>query len=105
MIQPGHIYDWAKRCYACHLVMDGGLVDQGKHDPGRETFELLAWSLGEVHHEEVHHAVHVIAEAEGEEVGGTLIGCDQDAQVLRKRRKAACSRATVSGWSFWLEPP
>ena len=50
MIRPMHLYEWAKRCHACHVVMDEELVNRGNHKPGEESFELLAWSLGEVRH-------------------------------------------------------
>ncbi|KAF0119444.1 MAG: hypothetical protein FD149_38 [Rhodospirillaceae bacterium] len=50
MLRPVRVYEWAKRCYACHVPTDEELVDRGGHKPGDESLELLAWSLGEVRH-------------------------------------------------------
>lgn len=49
MIRPGNLYATAKRCYACHVVPKEQLVNVGGHPPG-STFELVAWSQGEVRH-------------------------------------------------------
>jgi len=49
MIRPGMMYSWAKNCYACHVVPQEKLVNEGGHPAGSD-FELVAWSQGEVRH-------------------------------------------------------
>jgi len=49
MIRPHEMYDWAKNCYACHVVPQEKLVNVGGH-PAGSPFELVAWSQGEIRH-------------------------------------------------------
>jgi hypothetical protein len=49
MIRPNMMYEWAKNCYACHVVPQEKLVNVGGHPAGSD-FELVAWSQGEVRH-------------------------------------------------------
>ena len=49
MIRRDAIYDIAKNCYGCHVVPNEKLVNVGGH-PAGSTFDLVAWSQGEVRH-------------------------------------------------------
>jgi len=49
MIRPKAIYTLAKNCFSCHLVPEEKLVNVGGHAAG-SSFELVAWSQGEVRH-------------------------------------------------------
>ena len=49
MIRPGSLYRLARNCYGCHVVPQESLVNKGGHKAG-STFELVAWSQGEVRH-------------------------------------------------------
>jgi hypothetical protein len=49
MIRPHNIYAWAKNCYSCHVVPQEKLVNEGGHKAG-SAFELVAWSQGEIRH-------------------------------------------------------
>ncbi|MCG8450113.1 MAG: cytochrome c family protein, partial [Pirellulales bacterium] len=40
----------ARACYECHLVWHEKLVNVGEHPSGSDSFEYVAWSLGEVRH-------------------------------------------------------
>lgn len=49
MIRPVNIYAVANNCYQCHTVPNEKLVNVGGH-PAGSSFELVAWSQGEVRH-------------------------------------------------------
>ena len=49
MIRPHMMYRWAKNCYSCHVVPQEELVNKGGH-PAGSSFELVAWSQGEIRH-------------------------------------------------------
>ena len=49
MIGPDNVYDLANNCYGCHLVPNEKLVNVGGHKAGSD-FELVAWSQGEIRH-------------------------------------------------------
>ena len=49
MIRPSMTYALAKNCFSCHLVPNEELVNKGGHAAG-SSFELVAWSQGEVRH-------------------------------------------------------
>jgi hypothetical protein len=53
MIRPSSLYQLAKNCYSCHVVPQEDLVNKGGH-PAGSTFELVAWSQGEVRHNTWH---------------------------------------------------
>lgn len=49
MIRPNMTYTLAKNCFSCHLVPNEKLVNVGGHTAG-SSFELVAWSQGEIRH-------------------------------------------------------
>jgi len=49
MIDSARTFDLAERCFSCHVVADGTLIEKGGHPTG-QGFELLSWSQGEVRH-------------------------------------------------------
>ena len=49
MIRPANLYALATNCLECHVVPHPDLVAAG-HPAHSDTFELLAWSQGEVRH-------------------------------------------------------
>jgi hypothetical protein len=49
MIRRNSVYRLAKNCLGCHVVPQEDLVNRGGHKAG-STFELVAWSQGEVRH-------------------------------------------------------
>jgi hypothetical protein len=49
MIRPNNYYALAKNCLTCHVVPNEQLVNVGGHAAG-SSFELVAWSQGEVRH-------------------------------------------------------
>lgn len=53
MIRPSAIYRLAQNCYGCHVVPHEDLVNKGGH-PAGSTFDLVAWSQGEVRHNTWH---------------------------------------------------
>lgn len=53
MIRPGSLYRLAKNCFSCHVVPQEKLVNVGGHRSG-STFDLVAWSQGEVRHNTWH---------------------------------------------------
>lgn len=53
MIRPGSLYRLAKNCLGCHVVPQEKLVNVGGHRSG-STFDLVAWSQGEVRHNTWH---------------------------------------------------
>lgn len=50
MLHPSEVHKVVQNCYACHIVTDEKLVNQGGHSPGSSTFELVSWLKGEVRH-------------------------------------------------------
>jgi hypothetical protein len=44
------LYELYATCYQCHTVPRENLVNNGRHDPGTLTFELVEWAEGEVRH-------------------------------------------------------
>jgi len=54
MIRPSSIYRLAKNCYGCHVVPQEELVNKGGH-PAGSSFDLVAWSQGEVRHNTWHN--------------------------------------------------
>ena len=53
MIRPSAVYRLAQNCYGCHVVPHEDLVNKGGH-PAGSTFDLVAWSQGEVRHNTWH---------------------------------------------------
>lgn len=49
MLRPSDLYRVAENCYSCHTVPNEKLVNVGGHEAG-STFELVAWSQGEMRH-------------------------------------------------------
>lgn len=49
MIRPGRIYEFARNCFACHLVTNEALVADGGHGVGKD-FDLLDRMTGEIMH-------------------------------------------------------
>ncbi len=49
MIRPHDLPRLARNCYSCHVVPQEKLVNVGGH-PAGSSFELVAWSQGEVRH-------------------------------------------------------
>ncbi len=54
MIRPENIYTLASNCFECHTVPEPELVDMGGHTAGSASFELVAWSQGQVRHNFLH---------------------------------------------------
>ncbi|NQD35767.1 hypothetical protein HPT27_01960 [Permianibacter sp. IMCC34836] len=49
MIRPGRIYEFARNCFGCHLVINENLVSEGGHGIGKD-FDLVDRMTGEVLH-------------------------------------------------------
>lgn len=49
MIRPRSLYQLAKNCLSCHVVLEEDLVNKGGHKAG-SAFDLVSWSQGEVLH-------------------------------------------------------
>jgi hypothetical protein len=50
MRNPTNIYLVAQSCFQCHTVPSESLVNVGGHRAGSDTFEMVAWSQGQVRH-------------------------------------------------------
>lgn len=54
MIRPGNLHGLAQNCLGCHIMPNEELVNVGGHPLGSITFEIVAWSQGEVRHNFAH---------------------------------------------------
>jgi Cytochrome c554 and c-prime len=54
LIYPDNLYALGASCYACHIMNDEKIVNQGGHSASTAAFNLLTWSQGEVRHTILH---------------------------------------------------